>query len=55
MQLRFRSPVFITPMNGFIKTNAINLLDFQCKPIRGHAGGKITTGKTIEDSRCFRA
>lgn len=30
-------------MTGFIEPNAINLLHFQCKPIRGYAGGKITT------------
>lgn len=24
------------------------------KPIKGHAGGKITAGEMIEDSRCFQ-
>lgn len=42
-------------MTGFIEPNAVNLLDFQCKPIRGHAGGKITTGEIeIENSHCFQ-
>lgn len=41
-------------MTGFIKPNAVNLLDFQCKPIRGHAGGNIATGKMIENSLCFQ-
>lgn len=45
--------VVITPMNGFIKTTAINLLDFQRKPIRGDARGEITTEGMIEDSHCF--
>lgn len=42
-------------MTGFIKPNAVNLLDFQCKPIRGHAGGKITTREMMENSHCFPA
>lgn len=45
--------VFITPVNGFIRTTAINLLDFQRKPIRGDAGGEITTEGMTEDSHCF--
>lgn len=34
-------------MTGFIKPNAVNLLGFWFKPIRGHAGGKITIGDMI--------
>lgn len=30
-------------MTGFIKPNAVNLVDFLFKPIRVQAGGKITT------------
>lgn len=41
-------------MTGFIEPNAANLLGFQCKPIRGHAGGKITTGEMMENSHCFQ-
>lgn len=42
------------PVTGFITPNAVNLLDFQCKPIKGHAGGKITTGEMIGNSPCFQ-
>lgn len=49
------STVFITPMTGFIRSNAVNLLDFQSKPIRGHAGGKITAGERLENAPCFPA
>ena len=52
-RLRFSSSVFITPMTGFIESNAFNLLDFHCKPIRGHAGGKISPGEMIENSLFF--
>lgn len=38
-----------------MKPNAVNLLDFRCKPIKGHAGGMITTGgQMIENSLCFQ-